>query len=124
MKRKTEHRWVVGTEPYHAEASLVSEGTSWYELTDVWCHPTQRRQGWATEAIKAALAFADKQGRQVVLRLYAHDGDRGPDNEQLRLLYEKFGFSDFPRPLSPYDMLRPIQAETTDEAATAPARAL
>lgn len=115
---KSEHRWVVGTEPHHAEASLVGEGQDWYELTDVWCHRNVRRQGWATEAVRAALAFADAQGRQVVLRIFAHDGDHGPNAVELRRFYSKFGFGDFPEPSPKYDMIRSVPTGASSEAAT------
>lgn len=69
----------------------VCERPDLYRIITLWVDPEHRRQGVATELMKAALAsFQDKPIYLEVDSFEATDSD--PNDEQLATFYEKFGF--------------------------------
>ena len=67
----------------------------------------QRGRGHATEALKKAVAYADRQGIILWLDVQRNGNPRNTlSNEQLVKFYEKFGFSSYPSHRRPTRMAR------------------
>jgi GNAT superfamily N-acetyltransferase len=99
------------TEQWKAHCTIKRRNGVWW-LTDVWCEPDCRGQGYATAVVKAALHHYRHEVLYAQIQPY---GDHAMDEDQLRAWYKQFGFVSAPWPGGLVRM-PPTALRTTNDA--------
>lgn len=70
---------------------VIRKAGSKYNLTDFYVAPKYRRKGYGKKLLKKAMAYADKKGLELTLRIAPY-GKEAMSRNKLITLYRRFGF--------------------------------
>lgn len=115
MQPQQQHIWKVGNggffgtigiEPIvtkqpgspDGELYLLRRERPLVSVKHLYVHPVMRGQGWAQALLNAVIRWADRNGIDIALYVYAYSDGKKLSNKGLVEFYKRFGFRLAPHP--------------------------